>query len=123
MLKTTGGVSFPARSPDRKEIAFSNGHSILSTIAPDGRDERELGVTGECAVWSPSATWLAFCHIEAAQFDVWMIRRDGSGSRSLVATSVDERPRGWSPDGGSIIFERDGQRTFMFDLATGVERP
>src|SRR4029078_5799585 len=53
----------------------------------------------EDASWSPDGTHIAWTH----GTDVWVMNRDGSGQRLLLASA--QKPT-WSPDGSQLIVAR-----------------
>ena len=103
-----GGL-FPAWSPDGNSIAYSNGSGI-NLIRPDGSGRRQLGVPGECAVWSPDGSKLMFCSNGVNRgegvdnWDVFVMDADGANVRRLTSNGAQDYPGAWSPDGTQIAF-------------------
>ncbi len=112
--EAAGGL-FPAWSPDGRSIAYSNGSGI-NLIRPDGSGRQQLGVPGECSVWSPDGSKLMFCSngINRGEgvdnWDVFVMDADGSHVRRLTRHVAQDYPGAWSPDGTQIAFfsRRDG---------------
>lgn len=58
----------------------------------------------EYPAWSPDGRWIAFGSLRTGDFEVYVIRPDGSGRRRVTShPAVDFRPS-WSPDGAWIAF-------------------
>jgi Tol biopolymer transport system component len=106
------GGSFARWSPDGSRIAFSAIDMQLAVGDPDGSDVTLLGVRGECAVWSPDGSRIAYCAQaetdDGPRWAVWVVNADGSEPRRLTTHPGDHYPRGWSPDGRTIVFWTQG---------------
>ena len=59
---------------------------------------------------------IAFATNRAGNWDIYLMRSDGSGQAPLIATSRDELHPAWSPDGSRIAFDRrvNGSNTEIF---------
>jgi Tol biopolymer transport system component len=115
-------IEDPMISPDGRTVAYwahndpggPNGGSIY-ILAMNGSSEpmqltdRRVGSDADPA-WSPDGTMIAFRRRGADDnFDVYVMRADGSGVRPVAAgPAVEEKPA-WSPDGSElmIISNRD----------------
>jgi len=124
----------PAWSPDGQTIAFQGDGADdllrIFLVTPAGRDVRRLtsatgGVEGETeAAWSPDSRWIAFGSDADGDFDVYVVRVDGSGSRKLTDNSLNDSSPSWSPDGSRLVFARDWPdktAIVVHDLETGKE--
>lgn len=126
----TGGL-FPAWAPNGKRIAFTGLSptccgEVIVTSKPDGTDRRTVKLptaAGECIIWSPDSTKLAFCgHQGDGNWAVWVMNADGSNPHQLThpvavqpAGTGSDYPGAWSPDGKKIVYS-SGQpgRTELF---------
>jgi Tol biopolymer transport system component len=138
-------IEDPMISPDGRTVAYwarngaggPNGGSIY-TLAMDGSSEpvqltnRKIGSDADPA-WSPDGTMIAFRRRGANDnFDVYLMRADGSGVRPIATGPAREEKPAWSPDGNQvmIISNRDtsGQPAatydvYVFDVDGGAPRP
>jgi hypothetical protein len=109
-------VEDPMISPDGRMVTYwaaataggPNGGSIY-TLAMDGSSapvqltDRNAGSDAD-PTWSPDGTMIAFRRRTAADnFDVYLMRADGSGVRPVATgPAVEEKPS-WSPDGRQMM--------------------
>ncbi len=54
--------------------------------------------------WSPDGTELAFRRRDEDGFNVWSVKRDGTGLERLTTAPGDDQDPSWSPDGRRIVF-------------------
>ena len=117
------GVSWPAWSPDGKQIAFvrnttkpKQGQTFaIVIINSDGTEEHQL--TGGdrfegFPIWSPDGKYLAFTSDRLAkpgkaQTDVWTINIETKALRRLTRTVSLTTEVAWSPDGKYIAYRDD----------------
>lgn len=121
--------SFPAWSPDGALIAFRGIEGVdLAVIRPDGSGLRSLGSPGsECPVWSPDGTRILYCRnqdvsgLVSDDWEVWVMKRDGSDQRQITNDPARDYPIAWSPDGSRIVFfsDRDGRGASYVMAADG----
>ena len=102
---------FPSWSPDGKQIAFCsnrNGNMDIFAMNADGSDVRRL-TTNEAndsvPTWSPGGKQIAFTSFRESG-TAFTVNADGTQESSLA---VRGRPLAWSPDGHSLLIEKDGQ--------------
>ena len=115
------GDSFPAWSPNGRQIAFSsqrdsggrNGeiNSEIYVMDADGTNQRRLthypGIDGD-PEWSPDSTQIAFSSTRAAKegerkLEIYVMDADGSNVKQVTNAGFAQRPK-WSPDGEWILF-------------------
>jgi len=138
-------VEDPMISPDGRAVTYwaaetagrPNGGSIY-TLAMDGSSppvqltDRKAGSDAD-PTWSPDGTMIAFRRrVSADNFDVYLMRADGSGVRPVATgPAVEEKPS-WSPDGRQmmIISNRDASGepgktydAYVLDVDGGTPRP
>jgi Tol biopolymer transport system component len=135
LTETQGDEFWPTWSPDGSQIAYeagSGGRDIF-VMDSDGKNSRQITDVGGGAVgapaWSPDGSQIAFnstIHMDQddvgfGQFEIYVMRRDGSGIRRLTHLSNVRRALRfptWSPDGQFIAFESqteiEGQIGFIF---------
>jgi eukaryotic-like serine/threonine-protein kinase len=86
----------------------------LWSIRPDGSRRRRVFRTHQNCKRpfpSPDRTWIAFDGTPPgqrplSQFDIQVVRRDGTGRRTLVPSPDRETDPQWSPDGARISYVR-----------------
>lgn len=58
--------------------------------------------------WSPDGAWIAFVSFQLGNYDIWVMRSDGSGQTHKIALDAwDDYPT-WSPDGSQLAFVSTG---------------
>ncbi|MEO8636256.1 MAG: hypothetical protein ABI587_13365 [Gemmatimonadales bacterium] len=131
---TTSALNItPAFSPDGRTLAFARS-------SEDGTDIYAADVVQNCCVqrltvgrysdnlsptYSPDGRRLAFVSSRAGLPQVYVMAADGTDQELLApfdfgATGNSSAPE-WSPDGASVIFHRDinrSQQVFVLDVAT-----
>jgi WD40-like Beta Propeller Repeat len=138
-------IADPMLSPDGRTVAYwaddtaegPNGGSIY-TLAINGSTgpvqltDRQAGSDADPA-WSPDGDLIAFRRrVSQDNFDVYVMRSDGSGVRPVATgPAVEEKPA-WSPDGRQmmIISNRDASGepgktydVYVIDVSGGSIRP
>lgn len=97
-------------SPDGEKVAYilrRGSSSTIEVIGVGGGTPTVLVWNGHNPAWSPDGRWIAYSGAnpaDDANFDVWIMRADGSDPRDVIdATPRDWAPK-WSPDGRRIAF-------------------
>lgn len=125
----------PAWSPDGRTIAFQgNGTDDLLRIflvGTNGRGLRQLasmpgGAEGETeAAWSPDGRSIAFSSDSDGDWEIYIIRVDGTGLQQVTDNSVDDESPSWSPHGSRLVFARtpsdDNTEIVVRELKAGKE--
>jgi Tol biopolymer transport system component len=57
--------------------------------------------------WSPDGKEIAFASNRCGNYDIYVMRADGSGVKRLTRNPADDVEPGWSPDGKRIVFASD----------------
>jgi TolB protein len=118
---------FPDVSPDGTAIVFYDQYSRVKVQSVDNADSVIVSPAGLlCAypAWSPDGTRIAMdCRASpGSDVDLYIVNRDGSDFRPLVASPGDDQTPAWSPDGRRIAYAstRDGNfELYVRDLETG----
>jgi Tol biopolymer transport system component len=121
LVVLAGGASSTAAAPSSAARVGSlilfwsdTPYPSLWSIRPDGSHRRLVFRTRQnCKrpVLSPDRRWIAFDgappgQAPLSQFDIQVVRRDGTGRRTLVPSPDRETDPQWSPDGTRISYVR-----------------
>jgi Tol biopolymer transport system component len=119
-LLAVPGVALTAFPGENGRIAFNSDRdgpdADIWTINPDGSDPRNLTAdsTGDdvLAAWSPDGERVAFTRdadgLERPDdFEIWVMRADGSGQSQITDNAEFDLEPTWSPSGRRIAFQRD----------------
>lgn len=105
-------AGFPSWSPDESAIVYrvaSQGRSTLRIIdvaTKQARDVTTGAVNDNSPVWSPQGDFIAFTAKRGTDkdYDIYVIRPDGSGLARLTHGPGNQSHPAWSPDGEWIAF-------------------
>jgi len=114
----------PAFSPDDSMVAFTlrdpkNGEVHLWKMRADGSERTQItypeanvkGVEDRYPSWSPNGEWLAFASDRGKDlsgrrnYDIWLVRPDGSGLTQLTTNGSHDASPTWGPNGKAIYFQ------------------
>ncbi len=114
------GASAAMSGPRPSSIYFwsDRGHPLLYSMRPDGSSVRLVYRTPQNAkrpVPSPDGRWIAFDGAEPGKppmsdFDVQLVRSNGTGRRTIAGTRAYELDAQWSPDGLRLSYSRQPTR-------------
>ena len=125
-IEQTGIQDYPDFSPDGRFLAYTvsstislhrNGMQVVQQLwlmdLGSGRGRQLLMSNARDLQpdWSPSGQELAFASDRTGQYEIWVVRSDGTGLRQVTSGLGAKTWPAWSPDGRSIMFTqvKDGQ--------------
>ena len=119
LLAVAGCGSSPKGPPDLVFVSSRDGDYAIYSMNADGSREQRLtrDEEGDASTpqgrffqvepaWSPDGRRIAFASKRSGNFDLYVMRVDGTGTRRLTSTPADETQPTWSPDGTRIAFAR-----------------
>lgn len=116
-LTETGSSHVSSWGPGSERLVFIRGGGdateiFVKTIGKKGARRLTSNDVPEGWVsWSPGGKLIAFTRprTEDGQFDVWVVRSDGTRQRRVTKTPrVHEGTVEWSPRGGQLLYSADG---------------
>ncbi|HEV2757687.1 MAG TPA: hypothetical protein VG318_18150 [Actinomycetota bacterium] len=99
-------------------VALTAASCIAAGVSGGAASAQEQRVPGK----------IAFISDVDGDWEVFVMRADGSGRRQLTHNEVDDWSPSWSPDGRRLVFERERgengyEDLYILDVASGTERP
>ncbi len=123
-LIITAGLAAPGSATAGEKVAKTpaNGALLIAragnlySILPTGAGLKKLTATGSVqgAQWSPDGTRIAFSDLRSGNYDIYVMKANGSGVTRVTTSIANERNPTWSPDGRQLAFDSD--RTGLTDV-------
>ena len=112
--------SFPAWSPDGKQIAYSDGSNIF-TVTVDPVNPEFVKIThdsnhNETPSWSPDGKQIAFSSSLDGNPNIFAIGTDGRNRIRFTNHAGTEAHPDWSPDGEHIVFMGHRNKETSWDI-------
>jgi Tol biopolymer transport system component len=97
------------------QVAARSGMAHSSALSMISANDVQYAVT------SPDGQWIVYQSSRAGNFDIYVMRADGSDERRVVGSPLHEVYPQWSPDGSRILFTRRliGGALVLCDIAPG----
>ncbi|HEX6291765.1 MAG TPA: hypothetical protein VFZ66_21445 [Herpetosiphonaceae bacterium] len=97
-------------SPDGKRLAFATIYSenAIYVVNADGANLRQIAAEGRAPTWSPDGSSIAFESESSGNWDVYVVRPDGTGLTALTSSPEPELGPVWSPDGRRLAYAWSG---------------
>lgn len=119
---------FPSWSPDGKRLVFRTADQAGKGLRIADIESGELRVLTESHTanfpdWSPRGDWICFTsNREDHDYEIYLIRPDGTGLKRLTHLPGNDAHSTWSPDGEWIAFS-SGRASFKDEAALHPHNP
>lgn len=118
---STVPATMPSPSPDDTRVVWSSSGIIVLHIRATGQSISVI--EGSNPRWSPDGDWIAFNGLDARDYGLWVMRRDGTFLRRLGTARVGFA-FDWSPDGTYLVAKLDSHdRLTIIRASDGEEMP
>ena len=117
----------PDPAPDGRHLVYSSWGSQedLFVVGADGKGERRLTndvFRDRVPRWSPDGTRIAFYSNRTGNYEIWMIRADGSGLEQVSRSGTRDAIRAvWSPDSRKLAGSYARESAFIIELGKSVD--
>lgn len=109
----TAKHAWPEWSPDGTRLVYwgfdaTTAEHRIATIGADGRNETLVATWSghlDRPVWRPDGQYLALAAEVDGNWDLWLVRPDGSERRRLTQDPAMETNPLWSPDGSTLAYK------------------
>lgn len=98
---TVDGIVFAAAPHGTSHLFVTRGGRVVQLTDADGSDL--------APAWSPDRRQIAFQSNRDGNWELYLMRADGTHVRRLTNDDARDGEPGWSPDGKEIAFTRDGE--------------
>ncbi len=99
-LGSADGIAFAAAPKGKSHIFVTRAGHVVQLTNGDGSDL--------APAWSPDRRRIAFQSNRDGNWEIYVMRADGTNTRRLTHDDTRDGEPGWSPDGNEIAFTRNG---------------
>lgn len=117
-----GRIIFQSNMDGDNEIYLLTGEGLSQLTDNDWQDEYP--------VWSPDGKRIAYTANPRGNYDIFIMRADGSDPAAVTSGKQDEKEPAWFPDGTKIAYSRERKgllrkniRLMEIDIQTGRTQP
>jgi TolB protein len=106
----------PAWSPDGRRLAFASAAGVIYVINSDGSEQRRLSHRNDdfpynfySPTWSPDGRRIGFVTMPGRYDSIYVVKAAGGSERLVTRHAYTEAGFVWRPDGGGVIYAREGR--------------